>query len=515
MKKLEPAYSFLHDHSGLSNPNIVFDFDILLIKVSSLLDNPLNLSQSNVFKHSFKNRMTLLWGPPGTGKTATLASIVLGWLEYAEETHKCLNICIGSSNWTAIDNLLGYIDDVLETRKKKAGNYDFPIELNRIRSSSGKEFFHERICDVIVGSPKAEKLKKNFDNNTLVTINGSTWKQLYNLSKNNKQASGQRWFDLLLIDEASQVKVAHAAGYFLFLKENGIVILAGDDKQLGPIHSFQMQDSSNGLYECIYTYMKDTHKITPLAIVDNYRSNLIINEWPNKRFYGEKLCSKNPDNRLNISLPKSVPDNWPKDLEWTDEYLKILNPDNPIVVITYPKSIHTVSNTFEAQIVSAICCLYRLVLGNNISEDEFAKKYLGIVTPHRAQRSLIQNFLINSDINITNGGFIDTVDRFQGQERDLILSSYSVSDKDFVSSEDEFILNSRRFNVSLTRAKHKFIMIISEALIDYLPNDKLIAEDASHIQMFVEKFCGIEEKITLNFREYNCVKEIECKIKYN
>jgi len=61
------------------------------------------------------------------------------------------------------------------------------------------------------------------------------------------------WFDLLVIDEASQVQVAVAAAYFLLLKLNGHVVLAGDDRQLGPIYSFQIKDSVQGLFDCIFS----------------------------------------------------------------------------------------------------------------------------------------------------------------------------------------------------------------------------------------------------------------------
>jgi hypothetical protein len=157
--------------------------------------------------------------------------------------------------------------------------------------------------------------------------------------------------------------------------------------------------------------------------------------------------------------------------------------------------------------------MYKLSLNGLVGEEEFKEKRIGIVTPHRAQRSLIQNLLLNASVGINDNSFIDTVDRFQGQERDLILSSYSVSDKDFVNSEDEFILDPRRFNVSLTRAKKKFIMIISEALIDYLPNDKNIAEGASHLQMFVTKYCKDENTVSLNYYDQDVVRGIVCKIK--
>ncbi len=512
----EPAYSFLHDHSQLSIAKKAYDANSLLEYINPSLKNPLNESQTSVFKHSFENRVTLLWGPPGTGKTTTLAAIVLGWIENAIANNTNINIGVGSSTWTAIDNLLADILVVLEKREAEKGNFGNPINIYRIRSSSGNPFVHHKIQDTVVYSNEARNLKRELDNNTSISICGSTWKQYYNLSKSDRRsdASDKKWFDLLLIDEASQVKVEHAAAYFLNMKLEGHLVLAGDDKQLGPIHGFQMEDNSDGLYDCIYSYMKDTHRVEPQTIVDNYRSNWNINEWPNRRFYNGKLTSKNPENLLQIELPHSKPQNWPADLIWNDEYLSILDPQKPIIVITYPHSIHTVSNIFESQITAALCCLYKLTLGNDFKSDDFINNRIGIVTPHRAQRSQIQNLLLESDIELNDRSFIDTVDRFQGQERDLVIASYTVSDKDFVASEESFILDPRRFNVSLTRAKSKFIMIVSDAIIDHLSNDKDVATDAAHLQMFVIKFCNKINRMSLNYFENKVLKEMNCRVRH-
>ncbi|MFD2523078.1 DEAD/DEAH box helicase [Emticicia soli] len=513
---VEPAYSILSDHCKLKNIARDIDTDSLLSKISTSLKNPLNNSQKHVFNYSFKNRITLLWGPPGTGKTMTLASIVLGWIEYANENKIGINIGLGSSNWNAIDNLLLEIYDLICNRNQNIIGYSKDIIMSRIRSKSGEDFVHDKITDVIVYSQEASILKSKIEENKLITINGSTWKQLYNFSKDNKNspANHKKWFDVILLDESSQIKVEHALAYFTYLKEDFNLVLAGDDKQLGPIHGFQMQDKQSGLFDCIYTFMKQTHKIEPQTIIDNYRSNIYINDWPNKRFYLGKLESKNPNKVLNINLPSVKPDEWPHALLWDDIFLKILDPNLPIIVITYPSSIYTVSNIFEAQIIASLCYLYKLSLSEEISSADFATKKIGIVTPHRAQRSLIHNLLSDQNITTENDSFVDTVDRFQGQERDLIMSSYTVSDKDFVTSEDEFILDPRRFNVSLTRAKSKFIMIISDALINYLPNDKKVAEDASHLQMFVLKFCKNEEKKTINILNSNRLESVDIIVRY-
>lgn len=110
--------------------------------------------------------------------------------------------------------------------------------------------------------------------------------------------------------------------------------------------------------------------------------------------------------------------------------------------------------------------------------------------------------------------FVDTVDRFQGQERDLILSSYVVADRDFVASEDAFILSPRRFNVTLTRARSKFVMLISDALLQYLPSDPDVARDAAHLQLFAEQYCSsVCDTIDLPFFERGALSTMRCKLR--
>jgi superfamily I DNA and/or RNA helicase len=85
--------------------------------------------------------------------------------------------------------------------------------------------------------------------------------------------------------------------------------------------------------------------------------------------------------------------------------------------------------------------------------------------------------------------FVDTVDRFQGQERDVIIASYAVADRDFVASEEEFILEARRFNVTQIRARSKFVMFVNNSVLQHLPADLQVARDPAHLQLFVENYC--------------------------
>jgi hypothetical protein len=156
-----------------------------------------------------------------------------------------------------------------------------------------------------------------------------------------------------------------------------------------------------------------------------------------------------------------------------DLFLTLFDP-MPVTVVSYAGRPLPV-NPFEAQLVASLAYLYRCLWhrdGHGPDDQVFWADALGIVTPHRAQMATIRNLLVEAaGMPMDPPPFVDTVDRFQGQERDLMIASYVVADRDFVASEAAFILNPRRFNVTLTRARSKFIMFVSEAILHHLPSD--------------------------------------------
>lgn len=517
-KITEPAHTLLYDPKKLMIiKESLVDSNNLYEIINKILPRSFNEKQEEFFHQTFSNRVSLLWGPPGTGKTTVLAGVVLGWLEkyFSESSGKGgLRICIGSSNYNAIDNVL---ESVLQLLYKTPG-YEKIVRLARLRSESAQPPI-QGIEDISAGDDLLkESLLTSLVNTTDILILGGTWQQLSKLAQNINNEPNAKWFDLLIIDEASQVQVSAAAAYFLLLKEHAHIVLAGDDKQLGPIYGFEIKDKEKGLYDCIFTYMKETHEIQPVQLSENYRTNQQISEWPGIRFYQNEYMAFHKDRKLSINLSNRVkPDSWPANLPWSDSYWDILNPEFPITVITYPSKTYTVSNDFEAQIVAAISYLYKILVEENEKCEDFWQDKLGLVTPHRAQMSLIKNLIIDNfpvpDLSNTPF-FVDTVDRFQGQERDLIISSYVVADKDFIGSEAEFILSARRFNVTLTRARHKFIMIVSQSLIDYLPNDSDIAIEAAHLQLFVQKYCSVvNDELKLSYINNGNHESISCKMR--
>jgi DNA replication ATP-dependent helicase Dna2 len=522
IKITEPAHSLMYAPGSLTAGKTFTETDSLYQKVKPYLKDEFNDKQEALFHDTFRNRLSLLWGPPGTGKTTVLAGTILGWIEHHAGAGIHLRIGIGSSNYNAIDNVLNEILDLINRRTSSLGAFTCPIRVARVRSDSSAPPLNDQIEDMPRTSTKAQGFVNALKGDDAgIIVAGGTWQQLGRLAEKDHQDSepSAQWFDLLVIDEASQVPVAAAAAYFLLLKSDGHVVLAGDHRQLGPIYGFQMKDSVQGLFDCIFSYMSETHNITPIQLKHNYRTNVEISAWPRKRFYSNEYEAFFPERKLDLAIDiDTKPADWPEQLPWSDQFLRILDPACPVVVISYSANTYTLSNPLEAQIVSALTLLYKKLVDSQqsgVTPQEFWTQKIGIVTPHRAQMASIRNLLVNAaGMTMDPPPFVDTVDRFQGQERDLILSSYVVADKDFVSSEDSFILSSRRFNVTLTRARSKFVMLISNALLQYLPSDPDVARDAAHLQLFVEQYCGsICDTIELPFFERGALSTMKCKLR--
>lgn len=522
--RIEPAHGFMYDPAELQVTRRNEGIDTLLAQVSNYLKNEFNPRQEELFRKSFNERLSLLWGPPGTGKTTVMAGVILGWVEQAWGADQTISVGVGASNYNAIDNVLREVADLLERRQTNLSDPPGNLRIARVRSASAKPPLDDRIEDIPRNELPANMLVDAMRDQQECIVVGGTWQQLGRIAE---AASGNRspvasWFDLLVIDEASQVPVASAAAYFLLLREDGHVVLAGDHKQLGPIYGFEMRDSANGLFDCVFSYMQENHDKEPVALDKNYRTNTEISGWPKERFYSEGYEAFFPERRLDLTLPARTgnpPLNWPDALPWTDHFLQILDPDIPVAVVSYGVHMSTLSNPFEAQMVAALALLYRSTLddsaGGGLSDQEFWSEHLGIVTPHRAQMSTIRNLLVNAaGMPMDPPPFVDTVDRFQGQERDLMIASYVVADRDFVAKEEAFILNPRRFNVTLTRARSKFVMFVSDAVLQHLPADADVARDAAHLQLFAENYCtSIESDINLPYFDADQPKEMQCRLR--
>jgi superfamily I DNA and/or RNA helicase len=119
----------------------------------------------------------------------------------------------------------------------------------------------------------------------------------------------------------------------------------------------------------------------------------------------------------------------------------------------------------EADIVATLAA--HLLLDYGIEPERLA-----IVSPHRAQNNAIARRLSHLLAERSSGvtlPVIDTVERLQGAERDVVLFSVTTSDPDHLASS--FLNNPNRFNVAITRARHKLVVVGSTAFFAQVPPD--------------------------------------------
>jgi superfamily I DNA and/or RNA helicase len=142
--------------------------------------------------------------------------------------------------------------------------------------------------------------------------------------------------------------------------------------------------------------------------------------------------------------------------------------DVPLVVIEHSEATSRQSNDFEADIVAD---LVRACgdLGLN------GRDGIGVVVPHRAQKAALRARLPE----LADADSIDTVERFQGGERDVIIVACTASDPDYIVAEAEFLLDPQRLNVALSRARKKLIVVAATTVFRVLPIDLPVFERAA------------------------------------
>ncbi len=393
----------------------------------------------------------LLIGPPGTGKT----SCALKKMVETFHADKDVQILLLSYTNRAVDEICKSLAsiapavDFIRVGSELSCDEAYREHLieNKLSSCNRRSEVYERIrnCRIIVG--------------TVAAISGKP--ELFCL----------KHFDVAIIDEATQILESQLLGILCARGEGGEnaidkFVLIGDHKQLPAVVlqnteqsaiydesllSIGLSNLRDSLFERLYRNC--TAACPSSAIRRSYdmlcrqgRMHPEVALFANRAFYGGRL----------------VPVGLPHQMEDSDTICRLAFYPS----VSEKAGVSAKINYSEARIVADLAV--RIYEYHRSDFDE--SRTLGIITPYRSQIALIKKEIESVGIPALNHILVDTVERFQGSERDVIIYSFCVNypyQLNFLSNltEEEGVLIDRKLNVALTRArKQMFITGVPELL---------------------------------------------------
>ncbi|TFW44224.1 DEAD/DEAH box helicase [Pseudomonas fluorescens] len=437
-------------------------------------DKPLRQAQRDAWLGLSNQRVGLILGPPGTGKTHALSWMATGYLEACRRSDTPCRVLVTAFTRNAISNLMEGLT------KRLSKHLPVPVPMYYLGKPAGPLPEGVEQLPAISDSSIDEIWNKLSEPHAILGC--TVWQLNRLITKAPKPPSDGHTvalFRLVCMDEASQMLVSQGLMALAALAPGGRVLIAGDDRQLPPIREEHKHHTSGPrLGGSLYSFLRSCNT-SEFSLDETFRLNGPLTRYPQRKFYEGKYFSAAPvyERRLNLRS------NWREGLqEWEQ---RVLDPEHPLCVLLHDGPSAATSNEFEAKLTAHLTRLLRTRLEPGDSDDSdqaFWAERLAVVSPHRAQNALIRKLLGDSRGSKV---VVETVDRIQGKERDAIIASYTVADSEFALAEADFIFSPLRLNVTITRARSKFILLVSRNLLDAVPSEQDQLDSAQILREFV------------------------------
>lgn len=449
------------------------------IEAASLkwFDAGLNRSQKEaVWKALSASELALVHGPPGTGKTRALVELV------RQSIARKLSVFVTAPSNTACDNLLERLiaNGVRALRlghpARVSGHLrehtlDFKLalhpaakaipkaeaEMTRLRRRLERYRDRRPPARRRAGSPgKEEEESLRRELSLLRQEVHAVRKEVFaRVMKENEVVVGtptgvqdrsvrERRFDLLVMDEATQATEPMA---WIPMTVAGRVVMAGDHFQLPPtVRSKEAESKGLGrtLFERYYDVLGPEFK----ALLDRqYRMNEKIMSFSSRMFYEGRLVA---DESVRTQILSQLP--GVRDIPETHEALLYLDTAGKGFQEKLEAGSESRYNPEEADLVLSEL---RKLLDAGVNPSKIA-----VISPYSAQVRLLCSLFSSPGLEI------DSVDGFQGREKELVLVSLVRSN---LAGELGFLNDTRRMNVAMTRARRKLIVVGDGATLSSLP----------------------------------------------
>lgn len=405
----------------------------------------------------------LIVGPPGTGKTSIFAKRLV------EEYHKRdnTNILILAYTNRAVDELCDAVNAAFGCEEETTDKF---IRIGT-ELSCAEKYRGRLLQNIAEKAISRDSLRKEIQDtrifiSTIASINGR--QELFNLKN----------FDVAIIDEASQILEPQIIGLLPRFEK---FIMIGDHNQLPAIvlqKQFHSAISETELTNIGITNCSDSlfERLLRNAITNNWshvhsqltiqgRMHNDIAAFPSTYFYPDKL---KPAKGWQS-------ESWHSSFNGKDNLFSTIVASQRLAFFSTEKMAHTpiLSNKINENeadvVVSIIKSLQEVYLHDNKS---YNSDNIGIIAPYRNQIALIKHKLEQNNIKDHEDIMVDTVERFQGSQRDIIIISFCVNkayQMNFLCNLNEEGTVDRKLNVSLTRARQQMFLIGNAQILKQHP----------------------------------------------
>lgn len=399
----------------------------------------------------------LIVGPPGTGKTSIFARRLIE--EYYKKPD--VNIMVIAYTNRAVDELCGAINAAFGYSD---GDCDKYIRVGS-ELSCDSAYQHRLLQRVSEKAADRDSLRKEINDtrifiSTLASITGKM--ELFSLKQ----------FQIAIIDEASQILEPQIIGllplfdkFIMIGDHNQLATIVLQEEEKSRINETQLQeigitDCRESFFERLLRRCKSqgwTHSFTQLTHQGRMHSEIAA--FPSTYFYSENLFPA-LDWQTGEWRLSNVNGNF---------YDKYIATKRTILFSTERKEINNISNKInqsEAEIIAELLeSIQRVYNDNNITYDS---SKIGIIAPYRNQIALIRHKLSEARIDDYENIMIDTVERFQGSQRDIIIVSFCINQP----GQFRYLCNlnydgtvDRKLNVALTRARQQLFLVGNAQLL--------------------------------------------------
>lgn len=470
------------------------------------ISSKLNKNQKTAVKNALRTKkFHIIQGPPGSGKTHTIVEIL--------KHLYCLDkrVLVTTHTHVALDNIIERLDSFNEDDILRIGPTD-KISEDVLKYSLKEQIKkHPDYQKIIEKSDFLEKMQNeepDFENMFIATsTKGSMLKRIFNRIFNIKENentfhnSGEFMFkhqnmdrineiktemdeirnniqhdivnkakiiastvlsssgfltkniefDYVIMDEASQVPVYLA---LIPLLKTDKFVLIGDNKQLQPI---QNANASYLLNKSIFNLLIEKYPENYTFLNVQYRMNGKISDIASELYYGGKLLTGDVAKNQSITLKNN------RFFLLNDDIITLI--DTSGVEFDESGVSGGCLNEFEAKLVLNIV---RALVDNDVSLDE-----IGIITPYRRQKNHVAKLLKKYRLNVE----CDTIYRFQGREKDVVIISFCKSSETSLGFfQKKFLADENQLNVSITRSRKKLIIIGNCSMLCAAENIKKLVE---------------------------------------